>query len=582
MSCAAVLLQNGSALLGCSSRRVTVKSCIITTIALSMTMTTTRRRKQHTDASRGYAEALKRLSQLKPNCSATAMFESQQQKGKKQGSREDLNAAAIPEMRDWLLRAGYTPEGDLCRMRHIHVAGTKGKGSVCAYATALLRQQGRRVGTYTSPHLVTPRERIAIDGEPVSREVFTRAFFELWDRFTAAARGRGWSASDAESAASKPFFFRYMTIMAWHIFLSQGIRDVVLECGIGGEYDATNLLPPTAVSAAVVTQLGLDHVAMLGDTVEQIAWHKAGIFKAGRRAFTRRLEDQPGVMEVLRARAREKGASLVEVDDADVDKWAVVGEQPSRTLLLSSTPASFQKQNQALAALAVWDHIKQQKYQQDDDAAVVMHGTIVPYGEQAAMSPSLDDVPPVFHDSLQSLSLPGRQEIYQGNDQTLWFYDGAHTRESLQETARWFVSHLDPFDVAVLVFNQQERDATELLKCLMAEMASALNARFPNLASPVHMFVRAIFTTNHTTFLDPEGKEWDLDVQLQLARAMRQLVPSCSVSVESNVMDAKLAAENAVAQRRGMVKVLVTGSMHLVGNMKVALDPETLVSETMR
>jgi folylpolyglutamate synthase len=568
MSCAAVLLQNARALLG-SSRRVTVKSCI-TTIAISMT---TRRRKQHTDA-RGYAEALKRLSQLKPNRSATALFESQQ---KKQGSREDLNAAAIPEMRDWLLRAGYTPEGDLCKMRHIHVAGTKGKGSVCAYATALLKQQGRRVGTYTSPHLVTPRERIAIDGEPVSREVFTKAFFELWDRFTASARGKGWSVADAESAASKPFFFRYMTIMAWHIFLDQGIRDVVLECGIGGEYDATNLLPPKAVSAAVVTQLGLDHVAMLGDTVEQIAWHKAGIFKAGRRAFTRRLEDQPGVMEVLRARASEKGACLVEVDDADVDKWAVAGEQPSGTLL-SSTPASFQKQNQALAALAVWDHIKQQH--QEEDGAAAMHLDTLPREEKAAASPSLGDVPPVFHDRLQSLSLPGRQEIYREDDRTLWFYDGAHTKESLQETARWFVNHLDPSDTTVLVFNQQERDATELLKCLLVEMASALDARFPDSASQ-HFFVRAIFTTNHTTFLDPEGKEWNLDVQLELARTMHQLVPSCWVSVESNVMDAKLAAGHVVAGCRSMGKVLVTGSMHLVGNMKVALDPETLLPETM-
>lgn len=563
MSCAAVLLQNARAL-GCSSRsRVTVKSCIIT-LAISMT----RRRKQHTDA-RGYAEALKRLSQLKPNRSATALFESQQQQQKKQGSREDLNAAAIPEMRDWLLRAGYTPEGDLCKMRHIHVAGTKGKGSVCAYATALLKQQGRRVGTYTSPHLVTPRERIAIDGEPVSREVFTQAFFELWDRFTAAARGRGWSVADAESAASKPFFFRYMTIMAWHIFLGQGIRDVVLECGIGGEYDATNLLPPKAVSAAVVTQLGLDHVAMLGDTVEQIAWHKAGIFKAGRRAFTRRLGEQPGVMEVLRARASEKGACLVEVDDADVDKWAVAGEQPAGTL--SPTPASFQKHNQALAALAVWDHITQQ--QQEDGTAAMR--TVLSKEEEAATSPSLDDVPPAFHDSLQALSLPGRQEIHQQKDRTLWFYDGAHTKESLQETARWFARHIDPNDMTVLIFNQQERDAAELLKCLLVEMVSALDARYPGLASE-HFFVRAIFTANHTTFLDPEGREWDLDVQLQLARTMHQLVPSCLVSVESNVMDAKVAAGIAVAKYGSMGKVLVTGSMHLVGNMKVALEPEAM------
>lgn len=489
-------------------------------------------------------EALKRLSQLKPNRSVTALFEAPAVGAASTApapSREDLNGAAIPEMKAWLQRAGYSPERDLCKMRHIHVAGTKGKGSVCTYATALLSKH-RRVGTYTSPHLVTPRERIAINGEPISQEVFTKAFFELWDRFTEAAKGEGWSASDAEGVASKPFFFRYMTIMAWHIFLTQGIRDVVLECGIGGEYDATNLLPPDAVSAAVVTQLGLDHVSMLGDTVEKIAWHKAGIFKAGKRAFTRRLDDQPGVMEVLRARAKEKGAILVELDDADVDKWGSADGSPGA----SSTTATFQRQNQALAALAVMDHLE-------------------PKGPVAT---GLLDLPYDLYERLQGLHLPGRQELVKESD-VLWYYDGAHTKESLEETATWFLKDLEPNETAVLVFNQQEREASELLTNLIEAVEKATDRR--------DVFSHAIFSTNNTSFLGPDGKDWDLTVQQKTAETMRRLVPGCQVSVAGNVMDAYLDASRAANSHTKLGKVLVTGSMHLVGNMKRALDPETLL-----
>lgn len=540
MSRAATLLQNAGAL---GSRRVGAVPCIPIISSIANEMAHRQNRHVHT-APRGYNEALEKLSQLGSNRSATLLFESPTGAASPSSaaSHGDLNDAAIPEMRAWLLRAGYSPERDLCKMRHIHVAGTKGKGSVCAYATAALLSKHRRVGTYTSPHLVHPRERIAIDGEPVSQELFAKAFFDLWDRFTEAARAEGRPASDAEGVASKPFFFRYLTIMAWHIFLGQGIGDVVLECGIGGEYDATNVLPPQAVSAAVVTQLGLDHVAMLGDTVEQIAWHKAGIFKPGRRAFTRRLDDQPRVMEVLRARARQKGAILVELDDGEVDSWGIIDGSSD----VWSTPP-FQKQNQALAALAVMDHLEPNRH---------------------AAPSGLLDLPNDLYESLQGLHLPGRQELLKEGD-VLWYYDGAHTRESLEETAKWFIKDLAPDEKAVLVFNQQERDASELLTHLIEAVEKITYRR--------DVFSHAVFSTNHTSFLDPDGKEWDLAVQKKAAVKMRQLVPGCQVDVVGNVMDACLDASRAARSHGRQGKVLVTGSMHLVGNMKRALDPGTLL-----
>ncbi|PTB68247.1 Mur ligase, partial [Trichoderma citrinoviride] len=339
---------------------------------------------------RSYDEALSKLALLQSNRIITSLFESKSPAKNKPA--QDLNAAAIPEMLEWLRRAGYSQQ-DLARMRHIHVSGTKGKGSVCAYATAMLAKY-RVVGTYTSPHLVHVRERIAINGEPVSREEFAAAFFEIWDRLTEAAVKAGVPEADAQGPASKPFYFRFLTIMAWHIFLKRGVRDVVIECGIGGEYDSTNVLPREAVSAAVVAQLGIDHVAMLGDTVEKIAWHKAGILKAGVKGFTIKLKDQPGVMEVLRKRAAEKGAVLVEVDEEEVERWGGVEGR---------LKGDFQKRNQALAVLAVREHLG------------LMGG-----GDKQP----LEDIPREMVEGLRAARLRGRCEVVDDGEAE-WLLDGA-------------------------------------------------------------------------------------------------------------------------------------------------------------
>ncbi|PHH86926.1 hypothetical protein CDD83_9565 [Cordyceps sp. RAO-2017] len=127
-------------------------------------------------SARGYAEALERLAALQSNRTTTQLFGGGGGGGGA-GRMAELNAQALPEMRAWLRRAGYGP-ADLAGMRHLHVAGTKGKGSVCASATAMLvahRDGAGVVGTYTSPHLVSPRERIALDGRPIGRQAFADA-----------------------------------------------------------------------------------------------------------------------------------------------------------------------------------------------------------------------------------------------------------------------------------------------------------------------------------------------------------------------------------------------------------------------
>ncbi|KAG8422040.1 hypothetical protein J3459_010754 [Metarhizium acridum] len=472
--------------------------------------------------SRSYQDALQKLTELQSNRTTTQLFGNTPEQSN--AKAQDLNAIAIPEVIQWLGRAGYSTD-DLSRMRHIHVAGTKGKGSVCAYATSLLRRYGT-VGTYTSPHLVSPRERIAINGEPVSQELFAAAFFELWDRFTEAARKEGKDAAAAEGPGSKPFFFRFLTIMAWHVFLREGVRNVVMECGIGGEYDATNVLPASAVSAAVISQLGVDHVAMLGDTVEKIAWHKAGVLKAGVKGFTVRAE--PSVMSVLRQRAAEKNATLVEVDPGEIAAWGGVE---------GNLKGGFQKMNQALAVLAVREHLN-------------MGGG------------GLEDLPGEMVSGLREATLRGRCEVVHDGEQT-WLLDGAHTRESLAEVASWLRENVQEGEEVVLVFNQQERNAGELLAGFVREV---------NKVTGWEVFKSAGFTRNE---LKGVG-DGDVTVQEGAAKTMRDVVPACDAAVFDNIEDTVLHARNLVRNKENG-KVLVTGSMHLVGGVLRVLEPDGLL-----
>ncbi|TQN74069.1 Folylpolyglutamate synthase [Colletotrichum shisoi] len=495
----------------------------------------------------------------------------------------DPNLLAIPEMRAWLLRAGLTPDR-LSTLSYIHVAGTKGKGSVAALTTSALlsspspspsRSVAGRVGTYTSPHLVTPRERIAIDGRPVDQALFAAAFFELWDALSAAP------ADDALAipAGSKPFYFRFLTLLALHLFLREGVRSVVLECGIGGEYDATNavVLPPAAssssssvfspVTAAVITQLGVDHVAMLGDTPEAIAWHKAGVMKPGVAAFTRRLDAQPAVMAVLRARARDIGAELVEVPDDDVRAWSGA---PGAKL----PGGDFQKRNQALAALAAARHL-QVLEARGVDAGPGPGAKTETVPPPPPPPPRLRDVSETIVDGLREATLRGRHEIIERAGVS-WHLDGAHNADSLTEVARWMapvVAERRPGADFVLVFNQQERDASALLLGLLGEMEAAGVDVRSRLRS-------AVFTRNDK---GGDAENADVAVQERCAAAFREAYPAvetlvCRDLVEmKNAIDAVAAAAAATATEAQNIRVLVTGSMYLVGNVIGLLEPEGLL-----
>jgi dihydrofolate synthase/folylpolyglutamate synthase len=184
--------------------------------------------------------------------------------------------------------------------RYIHVAGTNGKGSTCAMLESGLRAAGFRTGLYTSPHLAEPTERIQVDGRPVSRETFATAF----DRVHQAAE----SLLAGGQIDQHPSYFETVTAMA---FILQSACDwVVLEVGLGGRLDATNVVEP---QLCVITPIDFDHEAWLGRSIELIAFEKAGILKPGVPAVI--TPQRPEADRVIQARAAELGVHLIDPRD---------------------------------------------------------------------------------------------------------------------------------------------------------------------------------------------------------------------------------------------------------------------------
>ncbi|EQB53435.1 folylpolyglutamate synthase [Colletotrichum gloeosporioides Cg-14] len=441
---------------------------------------------------------------------------------RKAGVRPD--EASVREMRAYLARIGYTT-ADLDRLNIIHVAGTKGKGSTCAFTDSILASHRalspsgapRKVGLLISPHLIAVRERIRINGMPISEALFAKYFFEVWDRL-------GSSTADAEGVAlgTRPIYSRYLTLT-----------------GIGGEYDATNLVGRPVATG--ITTLGIDHVFALGDTVGKIAWHKAGIMKTGSRAFT--VEQVGEAQGVLEARAAEKGVRLevVKVDERMKD----VRIRPDK---------EFQRRNASLA--------------------VRLAESVLQRLEEG-FKPDPARLPEAFVKGLEEVVWRGRCEV-KNEGSVVWFVDGAHTTDSLKMAGRWFAGETEGRrGRRVLVFNQQGR----------TEAIDFLDGLYEAVKRDGRGFDGVVFCTN-VTYKETGYKrdfvnhQYDnkaieaMTVQTQFAERWRELDPQADVRVIPTIEEALdyvrgLAESN---QEGESVQALVTGSLHLVGGALQILE----------
>jgi dihydrofolate synthase/folylpolyglutamate synthase len=211
------------------------------------------------------------------------------------------------------------------QLRFVHVAGTNGKGSTCAMLESIYRAAGLKVGLYTSPHLVSFRERIQVNRRLISDADVARLVKEHCEMLAGVEN-------------LQPTFFEFVTLMALRHFAEQQCDLVIWETGLGGRLDATNIVTPLA---SVITNISFDHTAWLGDTLAKIAAEKAGIIKPGVPVLT--AETKPEALEVIAAKARELAAPLTIVSNPEL-----------RTLNFAPPlPGEHQRVNAALAVVTV-------------------------------------------------------------------------------------------------------------------------------------------------------------------------------------------------------------------------------------
>eukprot|EP00026_Physarum_polycephalum_P006160 Phypoly_transcript_06201.p1 GENE.Phypoly_transcript_06201~~Phypoly_transcript_06201.p1 ORF type:complete len:486 (+),score=72.23 Phypoly_transcript_06201:30-1487(+) len=355
---------------------------------------------------RNFETALVALNSLQSNAATIAAWTASRRDGTfdwKQEMMHHINAVGIK----------------LDTLSVIHVAGTKGKGSTCAFVESILRASGHRTGLYTSPHLIDVRERIRIDGKAVTKEFFSEQFWLVWDKLAA---GRN------EKFPSLPPFFRFITLVAFRIFEISKIDASIVEVGIGGRTDATNVFDNPVVTG--ISSLGFDHMNVLGTTLPEIAFEKAGIMKCGVPAFT--VPQLPEALDVIEERARTVEASLCVT--TPLEKYYPHGI----TLGLNGV---HQQYNAALAiALSqVWlmSSPKSKLRPPTTDYN--------PKTNNYVTSLVHSSLPPYFAQGLADTKWAGRaQTIRLPDHPNLTIYvDGAHTPESTEVCAEWFASSLD-------------------------------------------------------------------------------------------------------------------------------------------
>ncbi|WP_432799213.1 bifunctional folylpolyglutamate synthase/dihydrofolate synthase [Poriferisphaera sp. WC338] len=315
------------------------------------------------------------------------------------------------------------------QLQVVQVAGTKGKGSTCAMLAAMLQSCGYTVGLYTSPHLIDLRERITIDGNLISYPDCAEIFKRI---------------ASVEKALGKdlPTFFEIMTAAALLYFAEEAVDIVVLETGLGGRLDCTTVCDTLATG---ITQISMDHMNLLGSSLEAIAKEKAGIFKKGIPAVSVPQSDE--VMSVLKSEAEENGTPL-QFTGEDIDfsyRFEANRELGPHTRVCVTTetskfehlPVPLQGEHQSLncgLALAMIDKLKNHGFNLPEDKVI---------------------------EGLTKTSLPGRMELVHNMPRVI--IDGAHNAASIKALIKALGAHI-AYDSLVLVFGcGQDKDVAGML-----------------------------------------------------------------------------------------------------------------------
>lgn len=384
--------------------------------------------------------------------------------------------------------------------RSVVVAGTNGKGSVTAMAERALRAAGCRTGRYTSPHLVAIEERIGIDGRPIDSELF--------DALAAEVRHA------AADLPTPPTFFEATTALALEAFRRAAVDVAVLEVGLGGRLDATNVLLPEGVA---ITAIDFDHRQYLGDTLQAIAAEKAGVAKPGR--FCVLQQNRAEVREVVARTCQEHGARLIDaLEGVELRADLVEG----RTRLALRTPAA----DYGDVTLAL-------RGRHQIDNAVTAVRLVEAFAEAAPLFVSIEAI----RAGLQDVEWPGRLELRHAGGRAV-LIDGAHNPAAARALAAYLT----------------ETYATRLPMVL----GIMRDKDIAGIAAPLAACASVVVCTATAT---PRAASPD-----EIAATIRHAAPDVPVVVEPDPMT---AVSRAASQGSPAV---VAGSLYLVGEIRAKLS----------
>lgn len=393
------------------------------------------------------------------------------------------------------------------KIRTVHIAGTKGKGSTCTMLAEMLRSCGYKAGLYISPHICDVRERIVIGGEMISQAALTRLICQM-EPFI------------EKMSDDRPTFFEIFTAMAFVHFANEKVDVAVIETGLGGRLDSTNVLRPAVCG---LTNISMDHMHQLGNTLGLIATEKAGIFKKNIPAIS--VQQEPEAKRVLRKVARETQTELKFTGEDIEFSYRVESsrENGCHTRVCLTTPRSkFEHlpvpllgEHQAMncgLALALLDQLKEQGMKIDDAKAIA---------------------------GLQGVYLPGRMEMIHQDPRIL--VDGAHNAASVAALMRAIGQHI-PYDSMVMVFGCA---ADKDIRGMMEQISTGAD--------------KVIFTraANNARAADPK----------ELAELYEE---KCGrVAQICDTLKQAMYVANSAVSREDLI--CVTGSFYLVGEAKLMM-----------
>ncbi len=352
---------------------------------------------------------------------------------------------------------------------YIHVAGTSGKGSVCTFLASVLHASGKTTGLMTSPHATSMRERWQINGRPITEKKFIALVEYMKPAIDACVR---------QSPEDPPSVFEVMTALGFLFFAKEKVSWAVVEVGLGGRYDATNVLPQTDV--AIITNIGLDHTELLGGTVPLIAREKAGIIQKGSEVFL--LDENKNVRRVIEKTARQRGAQTVH----SMNDKNVKGIEESRS------GVRFQYQNQEY-------HLNTLGAHQAKNAALVIDVAKILGVTSSAIARGL-----------VTAHQPLRLEVVKRKP--LVIIDGAHNPQKMETTVAAMKKIKQESDIVIVFACSGDKDAARMIRQLatLGPRVIACTRNTVNFVRPVvhpselkRLCTREMKKTMVESFMDP-------------------------------------------------------------------------------